>query len=407
MTGRRIPLRDAAYTLKTGLKLFSRRASSAALQKDKQYKEFIRHNEAKGWNNERLAGEKGRVYAVATDEGVLFFSDSEKGMKARNSYLQHLADGFFNMAKGTETLKMYEMETPSRQVAELADNCIDKLAKSDLRSAGTQLRKSEFSFTSEKLAGKEMLEGAVCTDKYDLRPDYNNFDRLTRAFNLGISPRNYDVASLLYISENGYAGHVAADYFHPFSYEYEFRDLAEKLGDSIKARQSAPMSSHDFGYAALQMEAKAMARDILQSEFHSKYSINSLVYWVTYVHNVVYSFYRSMIYCYINSTQRCAGSIVIDIIPTNGADKRKFFPFAPYFPVTNVIKRYFYPYFPAIIGIKGYSFPYFPYLSGIMKIKTALYSLFSRLDWHKTVVFPCLGEIYEGIRSLSWEIPVT
>ena len=138
-----------------------------------------------------------------------------------------------------------------------------------------------------------------------------------------------------------------------------------------------------------------------------KYSINSLVYWVTYVHNVVYSFYRSMIYCYINSTQRCAGSIEIDIIPTNGADKRKFFPFAPYFPVTNVIKRYFYPYFPAIIGIKGYSFPYFPYLSGIMKIKTALYSLFSRLDWHKTVVFPCLGEIYEGIRSLSWEIPVT
>ena len=142
-------------------------------------------------------------------------------------------------------------------------------------------------------------------------------------------------------------------------------------------------------------------------QFARKYSINSLVYWVTYVHNVVYSFYRSMIYCYINSTQRCAGSIVIDIIPTNGADKRKFFPFAPYFPVTNVIKRYFYPYFPAIIGIKGYSFPYFPYLSGIMKIKTALYSLFSRLDWHKTVVFPCLGEIYEGIRSLSWEIPVT
>lgn len=144
-----------------------------------------------------------------------------------------------------------------------------------------------------------------------------------------------------------------------------------------------------------------------QSGVKRKYSINSLVYWVTYVHNVVYSFYRSMIYCYINSTQRCAGSIVIDIIPTNGADKRKFFPFAPYFPVTNVIKRYFYPYFPAIIGIKGYSFPYFPYLSGIMKIKTALYSLFSRLDWHKTVVFPCLGEIYEGIRSLSWEIPVT
>jgi hypothetical protein len=268
VTERQIPLPDAAYTLKAGLKLFSRRTSPAALQKDKQYKEFIRHNEAEGWNNEKLSGEKQRMYAVATDEGVLFFSDSEKGMKARNSYLQHLADGFFNFSKGAETLKLYEIEAPMRQVAKLADNCIDKLAKSDLRSAGMQLRKSEFSFTEEKMAGKEMLEGAVCTDKYDLRPDYNNFDRLTKDFNLGISPRNYDVASLLYISENGYAGHVAADYFHPFSYEYEFRDLAEKLGDSIKARQSAPMSAHDFGYAALQTEAKVMARDILQSEFH-------------------------------------------------------------------------------------------------------------------------------------------
>ncbi|MFS2491477.1 hypothetical protein, partial [Parabacteroides distasonis] len=39
-------------------------------------------------------------------------------------------------------------------------------------------------------------------------------------------------------------------------------------------------------------------RDVLrkieqQSPYLCKYSINSLVYWVTYVHNVVYSFYRS------------------------------------------------------------------------------------------------------------------
>ena len=190
--------------------------------------------------------------------------------------------------------------------------------------------------------------------------------------------------------------------------EREKREKYEKL--MKKAEELTAARNHREAVSVLtQAKAHANAAQLkeIEEKIKGKYSINSLVYWVTYVHNVVYSFYRSMIYCYINSTQRCAGSIVIDIIPTNGADKRKFFPFAPYFPVTNVIKRYFYPYFPAIIGIKGYSFPYFPYLSGIMKIKTALYSLFSRLDWHKTVVFPCLGEIYEGIRSLSWEIPVT
>lgn len=192
-----------------------------------------------------------------------------------------------------------------------------------------------------------------------------------------------------------------------------FREFMRENGYELQTTFWEDFSIADrFGLSAIQDTFKRAFEEWKNNykyltELICKYSINSLVYWVTYVHNVVYSFYRSMIYCYINSTQRCAGSIVIDIIPTNGADKRKFFPFAPYFPVTNVIKRYFYPYFPAIIGIKGYSFPYFPYLSGIMKIKTALYSLFSRLDWHKTVVFPCLGEIYEGIRSLSWEIPVT
>lgn len=209
-----------------------------------------------------------RVFAVATEAGVLLFSDTPKGNKALGSYLQNLADGFFNLTKVPETLRMYEIDLPTKRMAELADNCIDKLSKTDLRSEDTQLRRSVVSFTPDKFAGADVLEGAVCKDKFDLRPDFHNFDRLTKEFSLGISPRNYDVASLLYISENGYAGHVAADKFHPFSYQHEFKELAEKLGDSMRARQNAPLSAHDFGYAALQKEAKVMATEILQSDFH-------------------------------------------------------------------------------------------------------------------------------------------
>lgn len=209
-----------------------------------------------------------RVYAIATEAGVLLFSDTPKGNKALGSYLQNLADGFFNLTKVPETLRMYEIELPTKRVAELADNCIDKLSKADLRNDDTQLRKSVVSFTPDKFLDADVLEGAVCKEKFDLRPDFHNFDRLTKEFSLGISPRNYDVASLLYISENGYAGHVVADKFHPFSYQHEFKELAEKLGDSIRARQNAPLSAHDFGYAALQKEAKVMATEILQSEFH-------------------------------------------------------------------------------------------------------------------------------------------
>ena len=214
------------------------------------------------------SGTGNRVYAVVTEEGVMLFSDTSKGMKARNSYLQHLADGFFNVTKVPETLRIYDIDLPTKRVAGLADNCIEKLSKADLRSTDAQLRRSVVNFTSDKFADRSVLDGGVCRAKFDLRPDFHNFDRLTKEFGLGISPQNYDVAALLYISENGYAGIVAADKVHPFSYEYEFRELAEKLGDSMRARMNAPLSAHDFGYAALQKEAKEMAADLLQSEFH-------------------------------------------------------------------------------------------------------------------------------------------
>ena len=144
------------------------------------------------------------------------------------------ADGFFNVTKVPETLRIYEIDLPIKRVAGLADNCIEKLSKADLRSTDAQLRRSVVNFTSDKFADRSVLDGGVCRAKFDLRPDFHNFDRLTKEFGLGISPRNYDVASLLYISENGYAGIVAADKVHPFSYEYEFRELAEKLGDSMR-----------------------------------------------------------------------------------------------------------------------------------------------------------------------------
>ena len=96
----------------------------------------------------------------------MLFSDTPKGMKARNSYLQHLADGFFNVAKVPETLRIYEMDLPTKRVAELADNCIEKLSKADLRSTDAQLRRSVVSFAprqvrGQKRTGQRCVQGEV------------------------------------------------------------------------------------------------------------------------------------------------------------------------------------------------------------------------------------------------------
>lgn len=198
----------------------------------------------------------------------MFFSDTAKGEMARKTYFQHIADNFFNPLKNAESMKLYEIRLPSKQIVGLIDNCIDRFSPADLRSGQEQLKKSSYSFTAEKFSPAVLVEGAVCTDKYDLKPDFDNFDRLTRNFRLGVSPRNYDIASLLYIKEYGYASHISTDYFHPFSYEAEFKKIAEKMAECMQARHNSPLSEHDFGFHELVKQSKDLAKDFLKADFY-------------------------------------------------------------------------------------------------------------------------------------------
>ena len=95
------------------------------------------------------SGTKNRVYAVVTEEGVILFSDTPKGMKARNSYLQHLADGFFNVTKVPETLRIYEIDLPTKRVAGLA---VLSILQKDWVLEKAEKRAS---FLTEKLADRK------------------------------------------------------------------------------------------------------------------------------------------------------------------------------------------------------------------------------------------------------------
>lgn len=262
-----IGLRDAVYTIKSGLPLFDATTEHGKLARRKDYKEFIAHNEQGRWQ-EFMQGKANKYTAVATDRGVMLFSQTTMGEKALHSYMQECARNFFDPARGTETLKLYEVTNPTAEVADMADNYIDKVSRRDQRSDDAGLHFSRCEATSDKMLDRSVLEGAVCTEKYDMRPDFHNLDRFTGENTLVVDQKNYDVAALLYIAENGYGNHLAADYFHPFGFEKEFQALADKLDDTMRAKGENPQSSHDFGYAALQKQAKEMARDILHTDFH-------------------------------------------------------------------------------------------------------------------------------------------
>lgn len=262
-----ISLRDAVFLIKSGLPLFDPSTEHGKLARRKDYIEFIAHNEQGRWK-EFMRGKENKYTAVATDQGVMLFSQTKMGEKALHSYLQEYAGNFFNPTRSTETLKIYEVTNPTADVAAKADNYIERVSRRDERSDSPDLVYSRYGAAPEKMLSPEILAGAVCTEKYDMRPDFHNFDRFTSDNTLKTDRQNYEIATLLYIAENGFANHLTTDYFHPFDHMDDFKPLVDKISDTMIAKGENPDSEHDFGYAALQKEAKTLAADILESQYH-------------------------------------------------------------------------------------------------------------------------------------------
>lgn len=262
----KIPMRDAAFVIQKGLPLLDISTEHGKLARRRDYKEFAERNRQGEWKA-FMQGDTKKYNAVETDRGVLLFSQGKQGQKALHTYLKECADNFFDPVHSTEVLKIYELTNPTADVAAQADNCIDRLSRRDMRTEGADLRYSRYSFTPEKMLDHSVLDGALCTEKYDMRPDFHNYDRFTQDNTLVIDRRSYDITSLLYIAENGIADHLHTPGFHSFGFEKEFGPLAGKIADTVRVKGENPDSEHDFGYAALQQEAKETAREILLSQY--------------------------------------------------------------------------------------------------------------------------------------------
>ena len=69
-------------------------------------------------------------------------------------------------------------------------------------------------------------------------------------------------------AENGYAASVADDGLHRFRHREFFSEVASKLRDCDRARMGNRQSTHDFGYGALQQQAREIAAGILRTEYN-------------------------------------------------------------------------------------------------------------------------------------------
>ena len=217
----------------------------------------------------RTAPDDAPLYrAVTSSQGTYLFSDTPKGRRAMYCYMQYMTDRFFGMRTDADTLKIYELKHLPPRIAAMADKCIDKFVKSDLKSEYPGLEKSRYSFTEEKRIPTSVLSEGVCSAAYSISPRYEDFERFVAGNRTQISSDNHDLATLLYIAENGYAASVADDGLHRFRHREFFSEVASKLRDCDRARMGNRQSTHDFGYGALQQQAREIAAGILRTEYN-------------------------------------------------------------------------------------------------------------------------------------------
>lgn len=257
-----VSLRDAAFALSKGLSPLSPAGRREQLMRDPEYRRFTMHCV-------RTSPDDTPLYrAVTSSQGTYLFSDTPKGRRAMHCYMQYVTDGIFNMQSDADTMKIYELKHLPPQITAMADKSIDRFVKSDLKSDYPGLEKSRYSFTEEKQIPKSILSEGICAAAYPITPQYEDFNRFVSENRTHVSSGNHDLATLLYIAENGYAAPIADDGVHRFGYREFFSDVAAKLRDCDRARLGNRQSTHDFGYGALQQQAREIAAGILRTEYN-------------------------------------------------------------------------------------------------------------------------------------------
>ena len=148
-----VSLRDAAFALSKGLSPLSPAGRREQLMRDSEYRRFTMHFA-------RTAPDDAPLYrAVTSSQGTYLFSDTPKGRRAMYCYMQYMTDRFFGMRTDADTLKIYELKHLPPRIAAMADKCIDKFVKSDLKSEYPGLERSRYSFTEEKWIPTSVLSG--------------------------------------------------------------------------------------------------------------------------------------------------------------------------------------------------------------------------------------------------------
>ncbi|WP_342998727.1 DUF6047 family protein [Bacteroides ovatus] len=213
----------------------------------KVLEEYIRYHSEKMNNTPERT-----VTSIQSENGVLLFDDTGRGIQCMERYLQYLADNYFSSAlKGIDSLDIYYFSTTNNNIVEDSRRCACMFTP----------EKPHCFIPSEGMYyPKDLMKGYSPSVQCSLKPCENDYDQFLRRFKLDRNELMTDIARLDYIYKNGIDSSQAS---YGFIHENSFEQIYNKLAYSyLNGSEHSPLSK------ALQKTAKDVAGRILRTEYN-------------------------------------------------------------------------------------------------------------------------------------------
>lgn len=193
------------------------------------------------------------VTAIRTEQGVLLFNDSGRGLQCVTDYLQDIADRYYCPDfKDLKSLQIYYFSTSNPGLVQESRQCAAMFSPDNPH----QFIPSKANFLDSRI-----MEGFSPAIECSMAPDMKNYTVFTNIFDLEKKNKNLNIGLLDDICKNGLYEYRYKD--HPdFSHKNSFEGILDKLWHSYIYEPE-----HQFLKERLHKIASDTAKRILQTNY--------------------------------------------------------------------------------------------------------------------------------------------
>ena len=192
------------------------------------------------------------ITAINTNQGVLMFNDTGRGIQCAQKYLQHIGDNFFSpVYRDADKLQIYYFSTSNINLIKEASKC------SNMFEHGL---KKIYLPQKAHFLDSNMIANYTPAVECSMAPSLECYNQLAEKLNLGKSQKNYNIGVLDRICKTGQIGNLEKD--SRFNHQNSFVSLDERIRLSYVGKQDGTLLKN-----ALERTIKDTAKRILQTDY--------------------------------------------------------------------------------------------------------------------------------------------